>query len=98
MLNSGESVRLLEVFIGNSTGVIGSSALGLLLGGCFLLLTGGITWEIPVSCIAAFTVWMTCFGGEGFATFTIASRTGEGLTSAATFTKSRRCSILYGFF
>lgn len=66
MLNSGESVRLLEVFIGNSTGVIGSSALGLLLGGCFLLLTGGITWEIPVSCIAAFAVWMTCFGGEGF--------------------------------
>jgi propionaldehyde dehydrogenase len=31
------------------------------------------------------------FGGEGFATFTIASRTGEGLTSAATFTKRRRC-------
>lgn len=31
------------------------------------------------------------FGGEGFATFTIASRTGEGLTSAKTFTKSRRC-------
>lgn len=31
------------------------------------------------------------FGGEGFCTFTIASRTGEGLTSAATFTKQRRC-------
>lgn len=31
------------------------------------------------------------FGGEGFCTFTIASRTGEGLTSAATFTKKRRC-------
>ena len=31
------------------------------------------------------------FGGEGFCTFTIASRTGEGLTSARTFTKSRRC-------
>lgn len=31
------------------------------------------------------------FGGEGFPTFTIASRTGEGLTSARTFTKSRRC-------
>lgn len=33
------------------------------------------------------------FGGEGFATFTIASRTGEGLTSAKTFTKSRRCTM-----
>jgi len=31
------------------------------------------------------------FGGEGFCTFTIASRTGEGLTSTSTFTKKRRC-------
>lgn len=31
------------------------------------------------------------FGGEGYATFTICSRTGEGLTSAKSFTKSRRC-------
>ncbi|MEG0769331.1 MAG: aldehyde dehydrogenase EutE [Ruthenibacterium sp.] len=31
------------------------------------------------------------FGGEGFCTFTIASRTGEGLTSASAFTKKRRC-------
>ncbi len=31
------------------------------------------------------------FGGEGYCTFTIASRTGEGLTSASTFTKRRRC-------
>ena len=33
------------------------------------------------------------FGGEGYCTFTVASRTGEGLTSAATFTKSRRCTM-----
>jgi propionaldehyde dehydrogenase len=31
------------------------------------------------------------YGGEGYCSFTIASRTGEGLTSAATFTKRRRC-------
>ncbi len=31
------------------------------------------------------------FGGEGYCTFTIASRTGEGLTSAQTFTKRRHC-------
>jgi propionaldehyde dehydrogenase len=31
------------------------------------------------------------FGGEGYCTFTIASRTGEGLTSASSFTKNRRC-------
>jgi propionaldehyde dehydrogenase len=31
------------------------------------------------------------FGGEGFCSFTIASRTGEGLTSPRSFTKERRC-------
>ena len=31
------------------------------------------------------------FGGESICTFTSASRTGEGLTSAKTFTKARRC-------
>ncbi len=31
------------------------------------------------------------FGGESICTFTIASRTGEGLTTASTFTKRRRC-------
>ena len=31
------------------------------------------------------------FGGEGYCTFTIASRTGEGLTSAKSFTKARCC-------
>jgi propionaldehyde dehydrogenase len=31
------------------------------------------------------------FGGESICTFTIASRTGEGLTSAKTFAKVRRC-------
>ena len=34
------------------------------------------------------------FGGEGFCTFTIASRTGEGLTSAQSFTKRRRCVMV----
>ena len=33
------------------------------------------------------------FGGEGYCTFTIASRTGEGLTSAQSFTKRRRCTM-----
>jgi propionaldehyde dehydrogenase len=37
------------------------------------------------------------FGGEGFCTFTIASRTGEGLTSARTFTKQRRCVMSDSF-
>jgi len=37
------------------------------------------------------------FGGEGFPTFTIATPTGEGLTSARSFTRQRRC-VLHGDF
>ncbi len=37
------------------------------------------------------------FGGEGFTTLTIATPTGEGLTSAKTFTRARRC-VLKGDF
>jgi len=36
-------------------------------------------------------------GGEGFTTFTIAGPTGEGLTSASTFTRKRRCVLVHGF-
>jgi propionaldehyde dehydrogenase len=37
------------------------------------------------------------FEGEGFTSFTIASPTGEGLTSARTFTRMRRC-VLVDYF
>ncbi|MCD1260458.1 aldehyde dehydrogenase EutE [Paenibacillus athensensis] len=37
------------------------------------------------------------FGGEGYTTLTIAGPTGEGLTSARTFTRKRRCVLVDGF-
>ncbi|TCO77954.1 aldehyde dehydrogenase family protein [Marinisporobacter balticus] len=37
------------------------------------------------------------FGAEGHSTFTIAGPTGEGLTSARTFTRKRRCVLSDGF-
>jgi aldehyde dehydrogenase len=37
------------------------------------------------------------FGGEGFASFSIASPTGEGLTSAIDFTRVRRCTLVDAF-
>ncbi|HJN77337.1 MAG TPA: aldehyde dehydrogenase family protein [Myxococcota bacterium] len=37
------------------------------------------------------------FGGEGFTSFTIASPTGEGLTTAIDFTRVRRCTLA-GYF
>ncbi|MBS1204974.1 MAG: aldehyde dehydrogenase [Proteobacteria bacterium] len=36
-------------------------------------------------------------GGEGFTTFTIATPTGEGTTSAKSFARSRRCVLTNGF-
>jgi acyl-CoA reductase-like NAD-dependent aldehyde dehydrogenase len=37
------------------------------------------------------------FGGEGFTSFSIASPTGEGLTSPLTFTRIRRCTLVDHF-
>ncbi len=37
------------------------------------------------------------FGGEGFTTMTIAGTTGEGCTSARTFTRERRCALIDHF-
>jgi acyl-CoA reductase-like NAD-dependent aldehyde dehydrogenase len=37
------------------------------------------------------------YGGEGFTTITIAGPTGEGLTSARTFTRQRRCVLVDAF-
>lgn len=36
-------------------------------------------------------------GGEGHTAFTIAGPTGEGLTSARTFTRQRRCTLVESF-
>ncbi|ADI00599.1 aldehyde dehydrogenase family protein [Salisediminibacterium selenitireducens] len=38
------------------------------------------------------------FGGEGYATMTIAGPTGEGITSPRTFTRKRRCVLAEGGF
>jgi hypothetical protein len=37
------------------------------------------------------------YGGEGYCSYSIASPTGEGLTSARTFTRKRRCTLVDHF-
>lgn len=37
------------------------------------------------------------YGGEGYTSFTIAGRTGEGMTTARTFTRVRRCTLVGAF-
>ena len=51
-----------------------------------------LTREIDKSLVAGIGV-----GGEGFTTFTIAGPTGEGLTSARSFTRQRRCVLVDAF-
>lgn len=65
-LANGARVDIASIILGTSNGVIGSSALGLLIGGLFLWCIGGITLEIPVAAIATFTIFIGLFGGQGF--------------------------------
>ena len=37
------------------------------------------------------------YGGEGYTSFTIASPTGEGLTTVRNFTRERRCTLKEAF-
>ncbi len=86
VMKGGEAINLTELFVGQTSGVIGCSALALLLGGIFLLATRGITLEIPASCIAAFTVFMAIFGGKGLnLEFLLAHICGGGVLMGAFF-------------
>lgn len=65
-MSNGEAVKLLDIFVGSTNGVIGCSILALLIGGIYLLLTGGITFEIPTAAILSFAAVIALFGGQGF--------------------------------
>lgn len=83
---AGESVDLLALCIGGTSGVIGSSAFGLLAGGIYLLIRRGITPEIPVSMILTTSVFMAIFGGRGLdIPFLLTHILGGGLLMAAIF-------------
>ena len=83
---AGQTVDLLALCIGNTSGVIGSSALGLLVGGIYLLLSGGITWDIPTSIIVSFTAFVAIFGGHGLSpAYILPQILGGGLLMAAFF-------------
>ncbi len=84
LLRDGEAVNLLDLFIGNTTGVIGCSALALLIGAVYLLIRKGITWQIPFSCIAVFLLIMGICG-EFTPSYLFAQFCGGGLLMGAFF-------------
>ena len=69
VMKAGGSINISNLYMGNTSGVIGCSAIALLAGGLFLWAAGGITLEIPLSCILSFTAFMALFGGQGFDLF-----------------------------
>ena len=83
---SGNTVDVVAMCLGNTSGIIGSSALGLLAGGFYLLLSGGITWEIPTATIGSTAIFLAIFGGHGFdPAYMIPKLLGGGLLMAAFF-------------
>ena len=85
-LASGKTIDMLALAMGNTSGVIGSSALGLIAGGIFLLLSHGITWEIPTATIGSTAIFLAIFGGHGIdAAYLLPQLLGGGLLMAAFF-------------
>ena len=85
-LKAGEVINIADTYLGFTPGVIGGSALMLLIGGLYLWVTGGITHHIPVGCIAAFTVFIAVFGGQPLdIPFLIANIVGGGILMGAFF-------------
>ena len=79
------SADLLRILTGHAGGVIGCSAIALLLGGLYLLLSGGITWHIPVATIGSFTVFLLLFGKDMTLPRLISQLAGGGVLMAAFF-------------
>ena len=83
---AGNSVDLMSVFIGTSNGVIGSSTLGLLIGGIYLLATKTITLHIPAASLISFALFMFVAGGHGIdPQFLLVNIAGGGIIMAAVF-------------
>lgn len=87
LLEQGEHVDLVAMLIGKTQGTIGeTSAIALLIGGCFLILCGVIDFVIPVTYIATCLVCVGLFGGYGFdLTYLAGHLCGGGLLLGAFF-------------
>lgn len=86
LLLTGEQVNVLKMFLGTTNGVIGNSALALLVGGLFLWAFDFIHGEICFSVLGMFALVIGLFGGQGFdPRFLLAHISGGGVMMAAFF-------------
>ncbi|MDC7224136.1 MAG: RnfABCDGE type electron transport complex subunit D [Spirochaetales bacterium] len=67
LAGEGVPVTYRDLFLGNIPGCIGEvSALLLLIGGLYLLVRKIITWHIPLSYLASFSLFVWVFGGHRY--------------------------------
>lgn len=86
-LQSGESVDVINMLLGNTAGTIGeTSVIAILIGAIFLLLIGAIDIRIPAGYLISFAVFTILFGGRGFDLHYLAAQLcGGGLMLGAFF-------------
>ncbi|HIS51619.1 MAG TPA: RnfABCDGE type electron transport complex subunit D [Candidatus Onthomonas avicola] len=86
VLRDGGTVDILEMFLGFTNGTIGVSIAALLIGGIYLLITGGITFHIPLAYLLSFCAAMAYLGGQGLdPLFLLAHLCGGGVIMGAFF-------------
>ncbi len=87
LLKSGEAVNVYDMVIGKTAGTIGeTSMIAIIIGACFLILTGIIDLRIPGCYIVSFALFIGIFGGRGFdMSFISAHLAGGGLMLGAFF-------------
>ena len=86
-LKAGETVNVLDMIIGRTSGTIGeTSMIAIVAGACILLLLGIIDLRIPGSYIVTFVIFISLFGGHGFDPYFISAHlAGGGLMLGAFF-------------
>ncbi len=87
LIKSGESVPVLNMIIGRTSGTIGeTSMIAIILGACILILSGAIDLNIPGSYIISFVIFLILFSGRGLdMTYLSAELAGGGLMLGAFF-------------
>jgi electron transport complex protein RnfD len=86
-IKAGESVDILNMFFGNTSGTIGeTSVIAILIGAIYMLAKKIISWRIPVAYIGTLVIFMLLFSGKGFdANFILGQVFGGGLMLGAFF-------------
>lgn len=86
-LKAGEQVNVMDMVIGRTAGTIGeTSVIALIIGACFLILTGVIDLRVPGSYLVSFVLYAGFFGGHGFhPAYLAAQLAGGGLMLGAFF-------------